>query len=154
MHILDTNVVSHLRKRNPDRNLLAWVERADPRELCIAAPTVTELQYGAALARANDPALAVDLFQWLDLVIAASIVLPLRTAAARILGEMWAIPQLRTFLITPPGSRKIKNGSDLALAAIALEHKAQVVTRNVRDFLLIARYFPALQIVDPFVERS
>lgn len=70
--------------------------------------------------------------------------------AALFLGQMWAAPALREFLVSDPRSRKIKNGADLAIAAASIAREMVIVTRNVADFLSIHTLFPLPGLFDPF----
>jgi predicted nucleic acid-binding protein len=154
MNILDTDSVSDLRKRRPNPGLAAWLAAADPAALCITAITVAEISYGIALTREADAGAADRLDAWFAGLLASSLVLPLDTGPARILGEMWACRALRHLATTPPGAGRLRTGGDLGIAAIALHHDATVVTGNAADFAAIAVHFPALRVLDPFSGRT
>ena len=72
------------------------------------------------------------------------------TNAAQLLGRMNETPALRNFLVHDPGTKKTKTGADLAIASIAIAHKAVVTTGNGSDFLVIHQHFPLRGLYDPF----
>ncbi len=83
-------------------------------------------------------------------VEAANEILPLDSASAVILGELWASPGLLDFVVTQPAARQLAHGGDLLIAAITIRHDATLVTRNVPDFQRIAGYGVPLRLYDPF----
>jgi hypothetical protein len=122
MFLLDTVVLSELRQRRRDAGVLAWFASVSPDELFLSVVTVAEIERGIELRRADNPAFAAELGDWLDLVVRgyADRVLPLDLAIARRWGRLAA---------------RIGNaGFDLAIAATAIEHGLTVVTRNESDF--------------------
>lgn len=139
MIVLDTDLLSGLR-RSADAALRRWLAEREE-SYCISIYSVTEIQYGIALVRPRDPRFADDLSGWLDQVLAATQVLPFDVAAARLLGEMRAVPQLRRL------------EGDLVVAATAIVAGVPLATLNLPDFHLIARHFPALAVVDPHATR-
>jgi predicted nucleic acid-binding protein len=64
-YLLDTNIVSELRKRAPDPHVLAWYEKARPTEIFLSVLTVGEIRLGIERLRVKDPAQARRLEQWL-----------------------------------------------------------------------------------------
>lgn len=80
-------------------------------------------------------------------------VLSFDTDAAVLLGRMNETPALRNFLVHEPATKKTKTGADLAIASIAIAHKAVVTTGNCSDFLLIHRDFPLPGLYDPFQDK-
>jgi predicted nucleic acid-binding protein len=148
--LLDTDVVSNLRKKKPHPRLVSWLQ-ATPRDLVfMAAATVTELQHGAS--KVVDPATAHAVQGWLDRLLKDGHpqVLSFDARAAALLGRMWASPSLANFLANDPRSRKIKTGTDLAIAAAAITGGMVVVTGNVGDFLRIHAEFPLRGVFNPF----
>jgi toxin FitB len=121
MYLLDTNVVSELRKPRPHGGVLAWLQTVDDRALHLSAVTLGEIQAGIELTREQDPAKAEEIEAWADDVAAAWNVLPMDAAAFR----AWAKLMHR---------RSDTLVEDAMIAATARVHDLQVVTRNVRDF--------------------
>ena len=124
MYLLDTNVVSELRrvaKANPQ--VLAWASATQVGALFISAITVLELEYGVLLMERRDAAQGAVLRSWLD-----AYVVP--TFADRVLAVDAAVARRCARLHVPdPRSER-----DALVAATALVHGFVVVTRNVGDF--------------------
>ncbi len=126
MFLLDTNVVSELRKARAgkaDRNVAAWAARVPAVSLFLSAITIQELEIGTLLAERRDPAQGAILRTWLDghvLPAFAERILPVETAVAR-----------RSAALHVPDPRPIR---DALIAATALVHELTVVTRNTTDF--------------------
>jgi predicted nucleic acid-binding protein len=133
MYLLDTNVVSELRRAKPHGAVLAWLESVRAARLCVSAITVGELQSGVERVRVNDPDKAGQIEAWLDAAILAFEVLPVDAEIIR----LWA--RLKR-------GRKDDHFEDASLAATAMVHGLTLVTRNVRDFAGFD-----LAIVNPFV---
>src|SRR5262245_10388843 len=119
MYLLDTVVVSEMRKKMRDRHVVDWLNSVKRDELFISTVTIFELEVGIARKRRTDAPFADRLTAWLDdlLVSYGDRVLPLATGAARRWGQLAA--QIG------------HQGLDLAIAAMALEQDLTVVTRNV-----------------------
>jgi len=133
MYLLDTDVVSELRKRRCDANVAAWIEPISPADLYLSTMTVVEIARGIERRTEDDPAFARDLAVWLDttLRVYGDRVLPLTVNIARRWGRLSA----------HVGHKNL----DLGIAATALEHGLTVATRNV------AHYAPTgVPIVNPF----
>lgn len=126
MFVLDTNVVSELRKAKSgkaDSCLVAWAQRLLPGQLFISAITVLELETGVLLVERRDPQQGAMLRAWLD-----GHVLP--GFAGRILPVDSAVAQCCARLHVPdPRAER-----DALIAATALVHGMTVATRNVADF--------------------
>ncbi len=122
MYLLDTVVLSELRKRRRNEGVVAWVATVSPSDLFLSTVTIGEIERGIERQRSVDPAFAAELTGWLDRTVTAygDRILPLDLGAARRWGRL--------------ASRVGNRGMDLAIAAIALEHGLTVVTRNVTDF--------------------
>lgn len=126
MFLLDTNVVSELRKiraGKADRNVAAWADSLDAADLFISAITLQELEIGVLLAERRDPVQGAMIRAWLD-----RHVLP--AFAGRILAVDMAVA-LRSARLHVPDPRPVRDG---LIAATALVHGMAVVTRNVADF--------------------
>ncbi len=122
MYLLDTVVVSALRRPERHVPVIRWLQVQQPEDLHVSVITIGEIKYGAARQRRKQPAFAELLDRWLETVANSfrDRVLPFDEAAAK----RWGL--LRAELGY--------TNSDLQIAAIALHHGLAVVTRNVLDF--------------------
>ena len=121
MYLLDTNVVSELRRPRPAPAVVAWM-RDTPREvLHVSAVSAGEIQAGVEVTREQDPGRAEEIEAWLDMVLDSYEVLP---ADGPVFRE-WAR------LIHRQSDTLIQ---DALIAAVAKVHGLTVVTRNTRDF--------------------
>jgi predicted nucleic acid-binding protein len=122
MYLLDTDVISELRRRRRNRNVVAWISNVSAADLFLSVMTIGEIELGIARQRDRNPSFAKDLADWLEVTLRAyeERILPLTVGIARRWGRLAA--QL--------GNKQL----DLAIAATALEHGLTVVTRNVSDF--------------------
>ena len=132
MYLLDTKVVSELRRPRPNRAVLAWLAAVDESALYLSAMTLGEIQAGIELTREQDPAKAVEIEGWLDQLGQAWNVLPLDGPVCRSWGRLMHRRSDTLF-------------EDALIAATALAHGLTVVTRNVGDF----RPF-GVPVLDPF----
>jgi toxin FitB len=121
MFLLDTNVVSELRKPRPHGAVLAWLHGVADSSLYLCAVTIGEIQAGIEVTRDQDEAKAAELEQWLELVAASYNVLPMDAAAFREWGRLMH-GKSDTLL------------EDAMIAATARQHHLTVVTRNMADF--------------------
>jgi predicted nucleic acid-binding protein len=121
MYLLDTNIVSELRKQRPHGAVVAWLRSLDQRDLYVSAVTLGELQAGIEITRQQDAAKAVEIEAWVDRVSEIWNVLPMDAVTFR----MWAKLMHR---------RSDDLFEDAMIAATARVHGLRVVTRNVRDF--------------------
>jgi predicted nucleic acid-binding protein len=150
--VLDTDVISNLRKKRPHPSLLGWIGEVGWQELATTSVTIMEIQIGIERARRSDAAIAQSVQDWLGGLLQAGRpqVLPLDTGAALLLGRMYETPPLRNFLVNDSGAKKSKTGVDLAIASIAIAQDAIVATGNGNDFCLIHEHFPLQGLYDPF----
>lgn len=123
MYLLDTNVISELRKAQADNNVVAWARSVAAPSLFLSAITVLELETGILRIERRDPAQGSLLRSWLD-----NHVMP--AFAGRILAVDSAVALRCARLHVPDRS----NECDALIAATALVHGLTVVTRNVADF--------------------
>lgn len=121
-YLLDTNVVSALRR--PDRHAgpTLWLKSQRASDLYLSVVTLAEIERGIAQQLLRNPDFARDLAQWVERTLAwfADRILPVDVATARRWGRLSA----------DIGNQDV----DLLIAATALEHGLIVVTRNVRHF--------------------
>lgn len=152
MFILDTDILSNLRKKRAHPNLVRWLDASPPEDLATTAITIMEIQVGIERARRSKQQTAEAVQAWLDglLAVGHPHVLPLDADAAVILGRMRETPALRRFVAPDPRRKQVSTDADLAIAAIAITRDAAIVTNNVRDFLAIDAAFPLRGLFNPF----
>jgi hypothetical protein len=121
MFLLDTNVVSELRRIKPHGAVLAWLDTVNDADLYLSAMTIGEIQAGIENTRAQDAARAAELERWLDQVAETFNVLPMDARTFRAWAKMMH-------------GRSDDLLEDAMIAATALVHNLTVVTRNARDF--------------------
>lgn len=122
MYLLDTNVVSELRKRKCNPAVAKWFDKVPDSELYLSVITITEIEKGIERQRTLDPQFADQLVAWLEHTLRAfgERLLPMTVNVARRWGRLAA---------------QIGNSElDLAIAATALEHGLKVVTENTKHF--------------------
>ncbi|MDP1739008.1 MAG: type II toxin-antitoxin system VapC family toxin [Caulobacter sp.] len=132
MWLLDTNIVSEMRKARPHGGVLAWMNRQAQADLFISAATIGEIQVGIERSRTANPAKAIEIEAWLDTFATDDRVLPADGAVFR----QWA--KLMT-------GRSVDLKMDAMIAATAFVHGLTVATRNVRDFEALG-----LKVENPF----
>ena len=126
MYVLDTNVVSELRKAKDDRadrHVVAWATSVAPSSLFLSAITVLELELGVLLIERRDSAQGASLRAWLDHRVMPAFVdrvLPIDAGVAT-----------RCAALHVPDPRSER---DALIAATALVHGMTVVTRNGDGF--------------------
>ena len=124
MFLLDTNVLSELRRRDrTDRAVAAWADNLDPSDLFLSVVTILEIEAGALMVGRRDEAQGAMLRAWID-----DKVLP--AFEGRILSVDLAVAQCcaRLHVPDPRGER------DALIAATAIVHRLTVATRNIADF--------------------
>jgi toxin FitB len=123
MFLLDTNVISELRKRKPHGAVSAWIESLRDQDIQVPAVTIAELQDGAEITRRQDPAKANELEQWIDRIMATFVVLPMDGSMFRDWARLMA-------------GKSDDLAADAMIAATARAHRLTVATRNVKDFTI------------------
>ena len=136
MYLLDTNVVSELRRPKPHGAVLQWIEGVADADLHLSAVTIGEIQAGIEITREQDAPKADELEQWLAQVSVTFNVLPMDAVDFR----EWA--------------RLMHHASDTLyedamIAATARVHQLTVVTRNVADFKSFG-----VPVLNPFLTAS
>ena len=127
MYLLDTNVVSELRKAKTgkiDKNIMAWAGSVSAQSLFLSAITIMELETGVLLIERRDPTQGAILRSWLDTHVLPAFtdrILPVDTAVAQCCAKLH-VPDPRS-------------DRDALIAATAFVHGMTVVTRNVDDFV-------------------
>jgi len=131
-YLLDTNVVSELRKLRPHGGVVAWLESLDDEQLYVSAVTLGEIQAGIEMTRDEDPVKAQQLEDWLALMAGAYNVLPMDASAF----TAWARLMHR---------KSDTLYEDALIAATAKVHGLTIATRNGADFQALG-----LEVFNPF----
>ncbi len=121
MFLLDTNIVSELRKIRPHGAVVSWLEGVAETDLFLSAVTLGEIQAGIEITREQDTSKAAAIEAWAEQVAAAYNVLPMDAATFRLWAKLMHRQSDTVY-------------EDAMIAATALVHKLTVATRNVRDF--------------------
>jgi predicted nucleic acid-binding protein len=121
VYLLDTNVVSELRRPRPHGAVVAWIETVSDEHLHLSVVTLGELQAGVEVTREQDPTKAADIEAWIGSIAGLYNVLSLDGSCFR----AWARLMHR---------KADDLVMDALIAATAAIHNLTVVTRNVRDF--------------------
>jgi predicted nucleic acid-binding protein len=121
MYLLDTNVVSELRKIRPHGAVVAWLESIADEDIHLSAVTLGEIQAGIELTREQDTVKAAEIEAWADQVAATYNVLAMDAATFRVWAKLMHRQSDTVY-------------EDAMIAASARVHHLTVVTRNVGDF--------------------
>ena len=121
MYLLDTNVISEVKRPKPHGGVMAWLTRIDAEHMFVSVVSFAEIQSGIERARENDPEKAATIEAWLETEINRRVVLPLTLPIMR----AWAKLMHR---------RSDAQMVDGLIAATALHHGLTVATRNTKDF--------------------
>jgi len=118
--LIDTVVLSDLRRRQRDPGVVAWIAAQQQQDLWLSVVSIGEIERGITRQRSIDPAIATELATWLDRL--------LRLHRERLLAMDLAVARRWGQLSAALGH----DSADLLIAATALEHGLTVVTRNLR----------------------
>lgn len=121
MYLLDTNVISELRRPRPHGGVLAWIDSVPDTDLHVSAVSFGEIQAGIELTREQDEAKAAEIDRWAQQLALVYNALPMDAQTFRI----WARLMHR---------QSDTLYEDAMIAATAIRHGLTVVTRNVGDF--------------------
>ena len=123
MYLIDTDILSALRRPERSPRIAEWVAGQRESALYLTVITIGEVERGIASVRSRQPAFSEALASWLEQVlwVHAGRILPVDVAVVRRWGRLCA--------------RLGRKDTDLIIAATALEHGLTLVTRNVRHFL-------------------
>lgn len=137
MILLDTVVLSELRKRQPSAHVMTWLSGQRDADLFLSVVSIGEIEKGIRKHERQDPAFAESLTRWLESLLLGygDRILPVTSAVARRWGALSA--------------RLGHDGSDLLIAATALTHSLVVATRNVRHFSPTG-----VGVVNPFADST
>jgi predicted nucleic acid-binding protein len=131
-YLLDTNVISELRKTKPHGAVVAWLETLGVEQIFLSAVTMGELQTGVELTRRHDAAKAREIESWLTSVEMSFAFVPMDPACFR----EWS-----RLMFGKPGALR----EDAMIAATARVHGFTVATRDEKDFKHLA-----VEIINPF----
>lgn len=119
-YLLDTNVVSELRKTRPHGAVIAWLSTLSDGQIFLSAVTMGELQVGIERTRAHNPEKATEIELWAEQLLLSYSFLAMDSQCFR---EYARLIHRRPHLI-----------EDAMIAATARVHQLTVATRNERDF--------------------
>jgi predicted nucleic acid-binding protein len=136
MFLLDTSVISELRKNKPHGAVLAWFDTVRVPDISIPASVIGELQEGVELTRRQNPQKALEIERWIDRIM-------LTYAVVSIDGET-----IREWVRLMVG-KSPNLSEDVMIAATARLHRSTVVTRNVADFADLG-----VKVFNPFATES
>ncbi|WP_419856226.1 type II toxin-antitoxin system VapC family toxin [Candidatus Poriferisodalis sp.] len=140
MYVLDTNVVSEIRRAasgRAEQRVIQWALRVEPALTYISVVTFMELEIGVQLVERRDEPSGVILRRWLEDDVRAAFegrTLPVDIEVARIAAQLHV-----------PDPAPV---SDALIAATAMAHSMTVVTRNTSDF----SRFDGLDVLNPWIE--
>ncbi len=137
-YLIDTNVLSELRRRDPDPRVVEWFSRRPPTALYLSVLTLGELRKGIECLAEGDRKLA--LLDWLEVELPAFFagrILPVDSSVAARWGQLMA-----------QAGRPLP-AIDSLLAATTLAHGLSLVTRNLKDFSL-----PGLVVLNPWLPQA
>lgn len=136
MYLLDTNVISELRRQKPHGAVSAWFDTVRSEDIQIPAVVVAELQDGVELTRAQNPSKAREIEEWIDRIMLTFVVIPMDGAMFREWSRLMA-------------GKSGDLAEDAMIAATARILRLIVVTRNVTHFKGFA-----VQVFNPFTYQA
>ena len=133
MYLLDTVVISEMRKRQRDPAVVEWLSSQRDADIFLSVVTIGEIERGITQQKIKNPHFADELAKWLDrvLILYADRVLPVDIETAKLWGRLSA--------------EQGNHGPDLLIAATAMVHGLAVVTRNERHFIPVG-----VNVLNPF----
>ncbi len=131
-YLLDTNIISEIRKPKPHGAVVTWFEGLRDEQICLSAVTLGELQEGIERTRRQDAAKAGAIEAWVNQLENSSTVLPMDGRCFRETARMMVGRQENLFY-------------DIMIAATARLHGLTVATRNEKDFRHLG-----IEIFNPF----
>lgn len=132
MYLLDTNIVSELRKPRPHGGVVAWIKAIPDSDLYVSVVTLGEIQTGIEMTRKQDPKKAAEIESWTDQVAASYNILSMDSNSFRLSARLMHQHSDSVY-------------EDAMIAATALVHQLTLATRNVRDFKCFQ-----VQLLNPF----
>lgn len=136
MYLLDTNIVSELRKPRPYAGVVSWLVQVPDPELYLSAVTLGEIHAGIEITREQDIVKANLIEAWASQVAQTYNVLPMDAETFRVWAKLMNRQSNTVY-------------EDAMIAATAIVHNMTVVTRNVRDFKCFN-----VSIFNPFDDQS
>lgn len=121
-YLLDTDILSAIRRKQRDPKLEAWLHSLQSTEVFLSVVTIGEIERSITQQRRTNPDFAADLERWLGIILRSyeQRIVPLSVNIARRWGQL--------------SGQLGNNSADLMIAATALEHNLTVATRNTRHF--------------------
>jgi len=135
LFLLDTNVVSEMRRQRPHGGLVAWLGLVDEADLCLSAVTFGEIQAGVEKTRRQDEVKAKEIEEWANLAMVSFRIFPMGVEAFRVWAKLMY-------------GRSDRLSTDGMIAATALLNNLVVATRNVKDFEGFG-----VEVVNPFLAK-
>jgi predicted nucleic acid-binding protein len=124
VYLLDTNIISELRKPKPHGAVVAWLRGIPDQNLFISVVTLGEIQAGIEITREQDIEKANQIEKWLDLVADTYNILPMDAMVFRTWAKLMHKKSDTLY-------------EDAMIAATAKVHQLTVVTRNITDFQIL-----------------